>query len=529
MSETKTKAPSDELPSMHRTVHISVEQFGPIKKGTVDLRPLTIFVGPSNTGKTYLAILIYALHKALHGFPRLPTMGRYFISMDDNPPIFNEEIKKLSGKLDDIDSAISFSDLPNEICDEVRYFLNDEDLIADDIRSEIVRCFDLDSISELIRIHRRDTKASISMSVSENESELWNFHMKIASSGITSQGMINDIVLIPSGNLEDRKKLQRAIKEIQKVSSDASGNKKSRYRDYLVGELATSLPQNFDEQQVESYFLPAARTGIMQSHRVIASSLVARSTRAGLERIPELPTLSGVMVDFLQRLILFDARDPRRRMRERRRRRAGIQELAEDLERETLLGRIHARRSSLVAYPEFVYQPFDAKQNIRLSRASSMVSELAPVVIFVRGNIGVGDTLIFEEPEAHLHPAAQTKMAVTLARLVRAGVRVVVTTHSDWLLKELGNLMREGELEDQAKAPVKQAPAPSSLRPDDVGIWLFRKDDEAKGSTVTEIEFDRIEGIEPSDYETVSEELYNRSATLQNRFEEVTKQSEPKG
>ena len=29
----------------------------------IDLRPLTVFVGPSNTGKSYLAILIYALHR----------------------------------------------------------------------------------------------------------------------------------------------------------------------------------------------------------------------------------------------------------------------------------------------------------------------------------------------------------------------------------------------------------------------------------------------------------------------------------
>ena len=47
-----------------------------------------------------------------------------------------------------------------------------------------------------------------------------------------------------------------------------------------------------------------------------------------------------------------------------------------------------------------------------------MVSELAPLVLFLRGIIQPNDTLIIEEPEAHLHPAAQTKVALTLARLV---------------------------------------------------------------------------------------------------------------
>ena len=86
---------------------------------------------------------------------------------------------------------------------------------------------------------------------------------------------------------------------------------------------------------------------------------------------------------------------------------------------------------------------------MRLTRSSSMVSELAPLVLFIRGLVRPGDTLIIEEPEAHLHPAAQAQMASTLARLVRAGVRVLVTTHSDFMLQEIGNLMRVGMLKEK--------------------------------------------------------------------------------
>ena len=44
-------------------LEIEVSDFGPISKARIDLRPLTVFVGPGNTGKSYLAIFIYALHK----------------------------------------------------------------------------------------------------------------------------------------------------------------------------------------------------------------------------------------------------------------------------------------------------------------------------------------------------------------------------------------------------------------------------------------------------------------------------------
>ena len=107
---------------------------------------------------------------------------------------------------------------------------------------------------------------------------------------------------------------------------------------------------------------------------------------------------------------------------------------------------------------------------MRLNQASSMVSELAPLVLFLRGVVNPGDTLIIEEPEAHLHPGAQADMAVILARLVRAGVRVIITTHSDWMLQEIGNLALEGLLEEETDEPA------SWLLPDEIGVWHFQKD-----------------------------------------------------
>ena len=44
-------------------IHLAVQNFGPIARADIALRPLTVFVGESNTGKTYLAALIYALHR----------------------------------------------------------------------------------------------------------------------------------------------------------------------------------------------------------------------------------------------------------------------------------------------------------------------------------------------------------------------------------------------------------------------------------------------------------------------------------
>ena len=37
-------------------LELEVADFGPIVEAKIDLRPLTVFIGPSNTGKSYLAI-----------------------------------------------------------------------------------------------------------------------------------------------------------------------------------------------------------------------------------------------------------------------------------------------------------------------------------------------------------------------------------------------------------------------------------------------------------------------------------------
>ena len=50
----------------HPKVEIAVKNFGPIAEANIDLRPLTVFVGTSNTGKTYFATLVYALHGAFN-------------------------------------------------------------------------------------------------------------------------------------------------------------------------------------------------------------------------------------------------------------------------------------------------------------------------------------------------------------------------------------------------------------------------------------------------------------------------------
>ena len=512
MSATVYTGAADVLVPPPRSIRIDVRNFGPIATGRVDLRPLTVFVGPSNTGKTYLAILIYALHKSLGGFQRLPAShssvnfpydligyGRGQISPSETPEELKQQVHDLL-RIVDL-TSLTYSELPTKVRERLRAVLQYPGRLGRDITLELERCLDSSSALDLIRTPGKCRESRITLRVAERGRELWHFIMKIAEDRTTVAGDIADNVELIRGEAaaDDSKR------------SDLVG----RLRDnpgpiYGTDLLTMTSTRGSDTGKI--HYLPAARSGIMQSYRVIAGSLIVRSTRGTIDHIPGIPTLSGVIADFMQRIVLYSAenRVPRDEV---------LQELADVLQLETLAGQIGTRTKPR-GYADFAYRPHGTRQDIRLTRASSMVSELAPLVLFLSGVIRVGDTLVMEEPEAHLHPAAQTQVAVTLARLVRTGVRVVITTHSDWLLKEIGNLIREGELAGQTGKPTAESALSSALHPSEVGIWLFRQDGADQGSTIQEIPFDRSEGVEPAEYDDVAEALYNRAADLQNKLEE---------
>ena len=466
MEETKIPKTS-ETPKHPTNVEIAVKNFGPIAEATINLQPLTVFVGSSNTGKTYFSTLIYALHGTFNGFSHLPKrLGQFSsLSYTDIPDI----IKKLTTP----DRPFKFSDLPQE----TRTMLQSEMENPESLKAELERCFDLNSIKELVRLKdgRRD-EMTVSLKVSEENEKLWHFNLETSGSELTTQVSINkSLVLYPR---------ERFTSKEHPAFED------------LILELTLEL-NRYTEDIV---YLPAARSGIMQSHRVIASSLVKRATRGGLTPL-EIPTFSGVVADFMQQLILYEeSQTPHKE----------ITLLAEAIESDVLAGQI-LMKPTPSGYPEFLYRPKDTGKEVRLTRAASMVSELAPVVLFLRGGIRPGDTLIIEEPEAHLHPGAQTEIALILAGLVRAGVRVIVTTHSDWLLKEIANLIRIGELKRKGVQKVKKMEPIHWLLPEEVGTWWFQKD-----GIVKHIPFDPTEGIEPKDYEDVAYKLYDRSVNLQD-------------
>ena len=508
---------------MKDSYRIDVKDFGPIARANVDFRPLTVFIGPSNTGKSYLAVLLYALHQCLGGWdteyqgPRI--RRRMFPAFEFSVPDPIEFRKLLKNWVANNSSNEPPSALTGNIAEAIRSVLENTDRLGNSLTNEIRRCFGVDGLDALIR-RSSSRRGKVSLCVpQERGSSALRYELEFSARKIRFSGHAPSLESLLSE--EDLPTLLsvmlRRINPGLIEDSDTVDDRRAidlRFRFELRQFLSKVFHSLIGPAGRSAFYLPADRTGVMHSHQVVVSALVQNASTAGLQPSTHVPMLSGVLTDFLSLLIGIGPENPAGQRPWPRRK---SPELGRGLEDNLLNGAV-LLKSTEAGYPAFAYRPEGWQDDLPLMRASSMVSELAPVVLYLRHLVRPGDVLIIEEPEAHLHPAMQAAFARELARLVHAGVRIVMTTHSEWFLEQIGNLVRLSGLPKSEQRNLNGTVY--ALKPEEVGAWLFKPCNRPKGSVVEEVTLDPETGLYPTGYDAVSEALYNEGADIYNRIQE---------
>ena len=492
---------------------LDVANFGPIVKAGVDLRPLTVFVGPSNTGKSYLAMLIYALHRCFAGQTHL--FGGYFLRVMGWPSDSSELAfvppgaavrKRLKEWFLEALGKDPLPALPDEVASYMRSSLERIDGLAHAFESETNRCFGTDRSVELVRRYGSNVAANISLAVPQPRSDQIRYDFGIRKRNIQFSAHIPDIdsVTFPTG-FNERNRFLEGFKTHDVVNR---WDLERLLEDLTLRQFRSLLKPLYRN----TYYLPAGRTTVMHTLHVVANSLIERGTTAGIRSKLEFPLLSGVLSDLLRLLLDMPSGQIHSNS-------GTARELAQHIESHILKGKISLDISP-TGHRSFRYRPEGWNKDLPLMRASSMVSELAPVVLYLRHVVLPSDLLIIEEPESHLHPHMQSVFARELARAVRAGVRIVVTTHSDWFLEQIGNLVRMSHLSKRKRQGLTRQKY--ALSEDEVGVWLFKPTNRPKGSMVKEVLLDTQTGLYSTGFEEVSEALYNEGADIFNRMQEQT-------
>ena len=500
-----------EAPAQDR-IELEVKDFGPIVEASLDLRPLTVFIGPSNTGKSWLATLIYALHRCFaddagpehwRASPGSPMLGDGKAGAPLHEAI--ETFVKSAGLklfLGGDSGSEGGVPLTGSLLHAVRALFGARGAL---FGQEIGRCLGVDDPRVL---SRRGSGADARIVLKRRlpgDPMPCDKQLTFGVRGSDFKHAVPDPLPISNDELNDIteeffKRMGRGILEAilnEDEQSDLFNRSvveilENRFRNRFAGPL--TFP---------AYYLPADRTGMLRAHHALVGSIIRNTSMASRHQSATRPALTGVLADFLQQMFEID------RMRSR----DGnpMPELASRIEEAILGGSVNFRRSDVLGYPDFMYRPKGWDEDLRLTNASSMVSELAPVVLHLRHLAEPGCLMIVEEPESSLHPAMQVELVRRLATVVRAGVRVIVTTHSEWVLEALANVVRSSKLPEARR---KNIPSEEfALRPEQVGAWLFRSKDRSEGSVVTEIHLDDS-GLYPSGFDDVATALHNEWADI---------------
>lgn len=530
-----TENASREFPGEYR---LDVEDFGPVAKASVDLRPLTVFIGPSNTGKSYLATLIYAMHQVFGGGKKQP-YGDRLISLILDSFLDSESTKETddilecysdwllrqgNGRSQDKpqDGTNPQTDFPMQVDSRIRTVLEQVDEFSNYVTSKISGYFGFgaEEIGLLVRRSSDVSGARVELSIPRLAGDgIVGYRIRINNESVEFSGnicgaepIVSDIER--SAALRDTPLTLRYLRRSARLDVDSDEDllfSLTRIMDAAFKELTRPIDRN-------AYYLPADRTGAMQSHKSVVRALIQSSPFNTSSLTTDSPLFSGVLGDFLSELIGLNPIRTGVRTKSRHVPARLSAELATDLEHGVLEGTVRMEDAGS-GYPSFEYRPNGWDRSLSLVQASSMVAELAPVVLYLRHLVRPGDVLIIEEPESNLHPAMQVEFTRQLAGLVRAGIRVIVTTHSEWVLQELANLVRASALPEAEREGI--AGGDVALDASEVGAWFFNPDPNGEGSTVSEIGLDEESGLYPTDFEDVAVAMHNDWAEIFSRLGEA--------
>lgn len=515
---------SGSIPPARTT--LAVENFGPIAKAEIELRPLTIFVGRSNTGKSYMAILAYVMHQIFgirrhhstdEGLPlQSPAVNLLHRNLLRHPDrleiitIMTSMIQKAfeSDLEDNSEGKIA---VPEHVLEMIRGLLTPPAGLADLVARYLVRYFGLGSDVHALRREGASRPLRITVAGSpdwqtENDHPMHQYMISIGKRQMKEEytgATVGEVgIKIDPVELVDDMISESMLSTLR----DSGAGPAALIWNMLFGLLAATRTAIFGLRPATAYYLPAGRTGLMHAHPAIGSALFDQAADLPTADNLELPMLSGLLSDFMRHLI------PTNRIKSND---DEIAKIAEEFEQDVLSGRVSRKRSPS-NYPSFTYEIESPELSIPLRNASSMISELAPLGLLLRERIEIGDILVIEEPEGHLHPAAQMEMARILVKLVNKGVQVIVTTHSEWLLDQFANLVRMSTLSDREREGLNGADA--TLDPKYFGAWLFSPRKKGSGSIVTEWPVDSKFDGTLSDYSDVAEQIYNTWAEIGNRI-----------
>lgn len=490
-------------------ISVEVRNLGPLVSAQIDLGRLNVLVGENNAGKSFFATVLHRVAAA----SRPPSALRRS-DFDDMPGQFREflsQVLPLASLKEQDKTAAAFQ--PDG--DTIRWL----EAVAKDlltslggaIRQELADAYSIRP-SALRRMGPNGLAVESYLEVtSAGESEDLSWSLKIAfgdgSDHVADDSIIDGIEAVPPDpgawlkDILDHGGMRLATRQLQAerigMVPEPADITNACWR-LLSGRGRSRLTRGFPW---EAMHLPAERNGIMQNGRVLLSRTLPELAGRP-ERKRRSPHLTRTTVDLLDHVYLSSSdvsndvsdSEPARLAAEFERELGASVELDDDGQ---------TMPTVVVVTPEGRFP---------LVQTSAMLSELAPLLLIAKHRLDELDWLTVDEPEAHLHPDIQRRIASFLVQLADADVTVILTTHSNFFVGQLNNHIRAHALA-QLRSPPECSPAPE-IDPSQVrALWFSRGED---GCIAESIPIDPVDGISQSVFTDAMRELHIETAATIN-------------
>jgi len=464
---------------------------GQIKETELDLKPMTVIIGPNNSNKTYIAYSVYGIWNDLAEV-RFPTQfafqartnGSLSIRVENLQKSFAARVKASIGRFEE-EMDVFFQDSSGVLFSESRFEMV---ISPEEFESALVS---LSAVTHPLR--RVPGFAAFNLSLEKE-------HLVVSL-------------------------VERPGTDLGETTEHARTSAKNHFEPGIVLDRALRH-YLFSSPHV----MPAERNAFIITYKVLANRRLrlmldaqrrAFSSREPSNRQLELLREAGEFrypqptEDFLAFLsdvesdisTASEKKGAARRPNRRQSPPTVFGRLAANIEQTIQNGnRLNFRQTALGGQEIMV--DVGNGLNIDLYNASSSIKQLAPLLLYLRYRAAKGDLLIIDEPEMNLHPESQAKLLEVLAMLVNEGVHVLLTTHSPYLLAHLNNLAQTAEASPavrrkQAKSLYLQNPA-AFLQMNQVSAYEMRDN--------------QLHSLKDPDYGIRWDTLSNVSTELQQKF-----------
>ena len=459
-------------PTSGNRLRLGITDFGPVSRGTLDLKPLTVLVGPNGCGKSHVATLIHSIINAeCEGIANL-------VFDPENPlgikPLVEEAARVVDvhqAGADTVDSNIWLlyikykfqalhrmlsANFSSDHASLIRYGRESFEL---DIESTIIN----GSISCTDVIDTNPTKIPVIVN--------FNKHVSIQDLNINNMLRVDrDSIIFDFPNFSDK-----------------------TVEAFMITQWLIASLQFIQTQVKRCIYFPAERGGLTLAYKSLTLHFYSSLGMTNANPIDS--ELTNVSTQFLGlHLMSHNSKTE-------------FASLVEDFEKSALRGSVivqeNATKSLSLAFEKDGFA-------LPLSRSASSVKDLAIFLLYLKHVAKEGETIILEEPETTLHPDNQILLAGLIAKLVNAGLHIVVTTHSPYFLEQLSHCVMAGS--SLVGKEFQEFSDDERLGKDSVVAYSF--EDDNGGYKMVSIPVDD-EGIPQHDFVDASERQYNELLKLE--------------